>query len=70
MNFIVSPEKIHSFRKPSTKSLRELTAGLALAPCEINNPLICRHFKLPTKQQIERQIQVETLRLEKRGMCP
>ncbi len=68
MNHILSHAKFHQIRKPVPKLIRELHAQLATAPCEIKHSLICRHFKLKTKQQLEREIQAETLRLQNRGV--
>ncbi len=67
MNFIHTPEKIHTYLKPRSQVLIKLKASLALAPCEIESPIICAHFRLPSKQKIARQIEAETLRLQKRG---
>jgi len=67
MNYMHLNDKFQQKRTPQSKAICELYAQLATAPDEIEHPIICSHFWLATKQQIQQQIEAETRRLQKRG---
>lgn len=59
MNFIHSPELVHQNHNLLSVHISELYALLVTAPNEIEHPIICQHFEMPTQEAIQDKVDVE-----------